>query len=156
MSHGENDSVPPPIDSKQVVDKIGESILAQASEAETHKCLPQLLEWCAMRDRRAGRQMNLGLPVEHRPLLHTPCPKQAHPRAASQQDTPTTTHRPGHKSTHPKHTLTLRHGRQEPEQKEPEHRHPLSAGAESEVTCCKQRAPAVQKGWRLMYRLAGL
>ena len=104
---------------------------------------------------RAGRHMNLGLPVEHQPLLHTPCPKQAHPQAASQQDTPTM-HRQGHKSTHPKHTSTLRHGQREPEQTEPEHRDPLSEGAESDATCCKQRVQAVQKGWRLMHRLADL
>ena len=141
--------MPPPIDSKQVVDKIGESIrtyLEQASEEERHKCLAGSWNGALCVIGRAGRHVNLGLFVEHRPLLHTPCPKQAHPRAASQQDTPTTTHRPGHKSTHPKHTSTLRHGRQEPEQKEPELRHPLSEGAESEVTLLQAESTGSAKG----------
>ena len=92
--------------------------------------------------------------VEHRPLLHTPCPKQAHPQAASQQDTPTAVHRPDHRPTHPKQASTLRHGRLEHEQTEPEHRHPPSEGAESDATCGKPRARTIQKGWRLSHRLA--
>ena len=90
MSHGEAGSVPPPVDSKQMVDNIGESIrtyLERASRKKDKNVWPS--SWIGVLSviGRARRHLHLGLPVEHRPLLHTPCPKQAPPQAPSQRRT---------------------------------------------------------------------
>ena len=56
MSQGETGSGPPPIDSRQMVDNIGESIrtyLEGAPQKQRRKCLAQLLDWCAERERES-------------------------------------------------------------------------------------------------------
>ena len=48
---------------------------------------------------RANRHMHPGLPEEHRPLLHAPCPKQAPLRKAARQGMPAHIHQPARRST---------------------------------------------------------
>ena len=101
---------------------------------------------------RARRHLRPGLPEEHRPLLHAPCPKQdlfgkqrgracqrtsaGPPIDASEAILDTPPRQPEHKPT------------------EPAHRRPRSEGAESEATCDQFRARVTLKRGRRMHRLA--
>ena len=144
--------MPPPIDSKQMVDNIGESIrtyLERASEEERHKCLAQLLDWCAEREREGqatpASRVASGAPA---PTTHN----------LPEASTPSGGRAAGHANTHPPAgpqtdtsdaSSTLRHGRpasqQSPSTVTPQ---------ESEATCYKPIARITPKGGRRRHRPA--
>ena len=83
MPHGEDVATPPRIDSKQLVEKIGESIrtyVEQASEEERQRCTAQLSEWCATRERE-GREEHASRVArgEPAPSVYTPPNARAAP-----------------------------------------------------------------------------
>ena len=81
----------PPVSSEDVVARIGETIrnhLAQATEAERHRCVEQLAEWGSERE-RDRREEHLsrvarGIPA---PYTYTPLYAGTPPRAVSTHDT---------------------------------------------------------------------